>query len=192
MYFSEEQIRENYRKFPDEDIIRIAENDAAELNPIVLNILKEEIIRRELALKKFEEFQILDESLLNAYVKLIRNSICPNCSKSNALINVIKVRSSIGILHLAINIESEEIGCPKCLQSKINWAIIKNSTIGLLTFHHAIINIIYSINQKFLILKDEPTDALTDFVRRNYKLIYKLKEDENLLSKILELNFDNN
>ncbi len=53
MYFSEEQIRENYRKFPDEDIIRIAENDAAELNPIVLNILKEEIIRREVALKKF-------------------------------------------------------------------------------------------------------------------------------------------
>ena len=48
--FSVEDIRENYKRFPDAKIENIARNESKGLRKEVLSVLKDEIIRRQLNL----------------------------------------------------------------------------------------------------------------------------------------------
>ena len=87
--YSLEEIRENYKRFPNAKIEKIAKNESKGLRREVLKVLKDEIIRRELNLNliswvdtETKSFKGLERQNL---IEKIQNQNCPKCSEKSKL-----------------------------------------------------------------------------------------------------------
>ena len=85
-------IRDNYRNFPDWKIEKIASEEANSLRPEVLDILKAEIKRRNLKSNLINsvdsQTRELTESEFNEYCHILRNHPCPKCNSLDLRVNV--------------------------------------------------------------------------------------------------------
>tara|TARA_R110002049_G_scaffold154542_1_gene319111 strand:+ start:1067 stop:1675 length:609 start_codon:yes stop_codon:yes gene_type:complete len=87
--YSIEEIRDNYKHFPDAKIENIARNESKGLRREVLNVLKDEITRRQLNLSliswvdtETKSFEGLERKNL---IQKIQYQQCPKCLEKNKL-----------------------------------------------------------------------------------------------------------
>jgi hypothetical protein len=87
--YSIEDIRENYKRFPDAKIENIARNESKGLKREVLNVLKDEITRRQLNLSLISwvdaETKTFDGMERQNLMRCIQNQPCPKCANKNKL-----------------------------------------------------------------------------------------------------------
>src|ERR1700712_4394880 len=84
-------VRQNYQKMSDEEIIRIATNDAIGLTPEAQEVVLEEIKKRNLNSEIGNAVQAQNKSYtieeIDEYCELIRNLNCPVCGSSSSKLN---------------------------------------------------------------------------------------------------------
>lgn len=130
-----EEIRENYKNFYDEKIIKIARNESKGLRPDVLEVLKNEIIKRKLDLTlitwvEAESKQITDIEK-EEIVKTIKNLPCPNCHSTKQELRGYEINTVVSIIIDCIDTTETRFLCSQCGKKKKVTSIIKTLFLGL-------------------------------------------------------------
>ena len=149
------EIKENYARFSDEKLIRLATEDAASLRPEALEALKEILrdrcISEEIIRGIDAQLKDIDESSLEDYAEILRNLPCPMCNSSAEKLNatiVYKVKS-----FFLTYFEMEfKIACPKCLDELNRDAMFKSGLLGWWGLPWGIIRTVQSLigNKKMI------------------------------------------
>lgn len=169
-----EQIRNNYSKFDDFEIERIAKTEAGGIEPEVLEILIDEIKKRGLnnnLLKGIDAqtTEISEEELTKLLNKITILS-CPECGRKETPLVGTLVRKVRSYLVFTSYERKPLITCETCAATKRKNSIISNFLLGwwgiplgIINTPRAIISTLIDKNKK-----DEISDAiLTNFVLNN-------------------------
>ncbi|MFT4779956.1 MAG: hypothetical protein ACJAU0_001679 [Flavobacteriales bacterium] len=128
---------------PDWKIEHLAANEAALLPPEVQQILKEEIVKRNLNPQLSESVdrssRAISKEELNEYVDLIRNYPCPHCKRNSQPLNGTVIASAISYILFTSYDENVVIACPKCLEKSCNNATLKSALLGWWGYHQGLI-----------------------------------------------------
>jgi hypothetical protein len=127
-------IAEYYSKMRDQELIRVATQNAKGLRPEVFGIIENEIKKRNLnpdilkgALAQNKEYSI--EEIEN-YSKLLRDLPCPICGNTDEKLNgTISHTVKSFIIFTTYGTEAT-IACPNCLDKKNNNAMISTLLLG--------------------------------------------------------------
>jgi hypothetical protein len=124
------ELRKNYERLDDERIIRLASEEATELRPEALELLKQIIKERGLSPVVSEsidvQFEELDENKLESYCELLRRLPCPQCNAINERLNGNVVATVSGGYYF----ENLKIACPTCLDKAYSTANLKIALTG--------------------------------------------------------------
>jgi hypothetical protein len=126
--FSVEDIRENYKRFPDAKIENIARNESKGLRKEVLSVLKDEIIRRQLNLSliswidaETKSFEGLERKNL---IQKIQYQHCPKCLEKTKLFGF-ETHTVKSFLIGTSSSRDEQILCASCGKTaKLNAIVI--------------------------------------------------------------------
>jgi len=187
-----DDIRENYRSFEDYKIEKIATEDVTKLREGVIDILKEEIQRRNLpkSLIKGIDAQTkeLSEKEFDEYLSLIRNHTCPKCNSKTKKLNASIVGEVVSVVVFTNYTKKRKIACSNCLDELNNKAIGKSSILGWWGFPwgpiYTIKSIILNTKMKKKNHTSKPNELLQGFVLEN---IGYLEANKNNPEKITQL-----
>ncbi|GLB48549.1 hypothetical protein [Neptunitalea lumnitzerae] len=129
-----QEIRNNYQRFSNTKLLRIAENDAKELPDEVIEILKSEITRRKLGDHLIQAIDIvrkpITEEDYKAYYELLSKMPCPYCNSKTAKNNVTMVRKTTSAIIITHRTNKPKIGCSNCLDGLHRSANIHTFFLG--------------------------------------------------------------
>jgi hypothetical protein len=138
-----QQIRKNYSEFDDFKIEHLAKNEISSLDPEVVAILKEEIIKRGLDknLNKGIEAQTkkLTDSELNELKFKISKLSCPECGQINSPLIGTLIREVKSFIVFTYNKKTPFISCQICANNKRKNALITTVLLGWWGFPHGLI-----------------------------------------------------
>src|ERR671927_98540 len=84
-------VRENYQRLSDQELIRVATQDAVGLTPEAQEVIKEEIERRKLDTNIVKGVQAQNKSYtiqeIDNYCDIVRKLNCPSCGTSSTRLN---------------------------------------------------------------------------------------------------------
>ncbi|MES2478858.1 MAG: hypothetical protein V4561_07215 [Bacteroidota bacterium] len=129
-----DNIANYYSKMRDQELIRIATQDARGLRPEVYNIVEKEIKKRNLnpdllkgAIAQNKEYSIEE---LEKYAEKLRELQCPICGQIEQKLNGTIAHSIMSFLIFTTYKTEPFIACPDCLDKKNNNAIISSTLLG--------------------------------------------------------------
>ncbi|RZN84776.1 MAG: hypothetical protein EVB11_01615 [Winogradskyella sp.] len=186
-------IRDNYRNFPDWKIEKIASEEANSLRPEVLDILKAEIKRRNLKSNLINsvdsQTRELTESEFNEYCHILRNRPCPKCNSRTQKINATMVGRVISMLIMTNYEKSLKVACPNCLDEMHNNANLKSALLGWWGFPwgpiQTIRSFIYNSGMKEFNRTEKPNEVFTSFVVSNVGILEKAKTEPEKLTEFI-------
>jgi hypothetical protein len=128
-----DKIKDNYRNFPEEKILKLAMKESRGLLPEVLVILKEEIIIRNLDKSLISWIDAETKELTDYERQIIFSKIenvpCPSCKQDNRPLNGYKYNQVISIIIDFDKTIKKRILCRKC-GNKMRWKSIFISFIA--------------------------------------------------------------
>jgi len=129
-----DDLRKNYKRYSNDELIRIASTDASGLRPEAIQVMQEEIKSRGLSdeLVKGIEVQrkeITDAELLD-YCEVIRKQPCPVCNSSASRLNATLVGTVMSFILITNYQKKILVACPDCLDKANKNAIIKSALFG--------------------------------------------------------------
>lgn len=196
MSSSKEKVRERYRQMTDEQLLKIAQYEAADLNPTGLEILQEEIKRRELNpdLEKGIEAQIegITEEEFEELANLIRHSSCPVCGKKDWPLQSEVVTEIVSVIVFTNRKQNLVIACPDCLREISNAVFRKTLILGWWGLPMGIIRTGQAVIQRFR--SEERREELSQQGILEFSLASGgyLKANEDNPEAILQLLKENN
>jgi uncharacterized protein (UPF0212 family) len=127
MSYTIEEIRKNYEGFSNEKLMRIATEQAAHLTPEAVQVLKDELARRNLdneALARAIETQAkqLSDEDLEVYIARIERLPCPICGATDKKLNLVSVFTVKSFVLFTRQEGRNVIACPDCLVATIEKA----------------------------------------------------------------------
>lgn len=134
MGLSLDEIKANYQNYPDYKIVDIAQYKAGSLKEGVIEILKDEILTRNLDNSLIAaidmQMQPLDEEVLVNIVLKIKQLACPQCSDVTHELEAAQLVAIYGV-----GIESVELGrvfiaCPTCIEAEKKKVLRQNLLLG--------------------------------------------------------------
>jgi len=177
-------IRKHYSTLTDEKIRSLVGKDLLTLTPDGLQVLKEEVVKRDLPLLKSIDDAFKQEELINQLIldkcNEIRDLPCPICNSNEYKLNAIQLTTVTSLL--ATNVKKQlHIGCNNCLMELKQSAEDKTSLLGWWGFWGLFetskalrINDIGAEELKL----DRPSSALTTYVS-------ELIEEKTLIARSL-------
>jgi hypothetical protein len=187
-----EELRKNYERFDDSKLIRLATEEASELRPEAVELLKQIIKERGLSediLKGIDvQIQEIDNEKLLEYSELLRGLPCPVCQSTNEKLNATMTGTVISFIILT-NYEKElKIACPNCLDKANNKAITKSALLGWWGFPWGLIRTTQALLFNDKMKKQNrlfgPNDLLKGFVLER---IGRLEASRNNPSELQEI-----
>jgi len=162
-----EELRKNYERLDDARIIRLASEEASELRPEALELLKQIIKERRLSPVVNEaievQFKEIDEKTLLTYCDLLRKLPCPVCNSINERLNA----NIVATMASGYYFENVQIACPPCLDKAYVKANLNATLFGWWRIW-GILNIprVLAFNRRMKKLNHIPeaSDALREFV----------------------------
>jgi hypothetical protein len=193
MAYSEAALKENYRKFSDEKLMRLAAEDAAKLRPEALALLQEELETRglaEVAQKEIAaQFRVLSEAEIKDYCALIQATPCPICHSATKPLNATVTNQVSSFIFLTTWKEKLTIACPSCLDKLIESATSHSIIVGWWGIPWGIIRTVKAINSNRRMAKNHhvpyPNALLKAFVVDNVRILDEVKGDVNALYALL-------
>lgn len=144
MAISTDQIRERYQAMTDEQLMKIANYEAADLNENGLAMLREEIQIRKLnpTLESAIQSQVhgIDEAELPALYEKVITCPCPQCGEDGELLESAIATEIASVLFFSNKREAFLIACPNCLAEMVNKAYKKTLLLGWWGIPSGIIN----------------------------------------------------
>lgn len=127
-------LRKNYERFSDEKLIRIATEEATDLRPEALALLREIIQERGLSEDIHRgieaQFEEVDYLTLYKYAELLRGLPCPLCGSEKEKLNATIIGTVISIIYATEYRKELKIACPDCLDKANNQAMLKSALLG--------------------------------------------------------------
>jgi hypothetical protein len=164
-----EELRKNYERLDDARIIRLASEEATELRPEALELLKQIIKERGLSPvvgKAIEvQFKEIDERTLLGYCELLRLLPCPACKSVNEKLNGNIIATVSGGYYF----ENVKIACPTCLDraySRSNLSIALSGWWRLPGLYNTPRALIFNKKMKKFDHIEEPSGSLRLFVAK--------------------------
>jgi hypothetical protein len=186
-------IRETYRKMTNQQLVNAATHDAKGLTEEAQQIIKEELMHRNLdaSLLKSVDAQNQDYSLqdVDNYCYLIQKLDCPVCGKKYDTLNATVTMDVMSYIIFTQHKKKLKIACSECLNKANNKATLKSVLFGWWGLPHGIIKTIQaiSVNQKSkkANASSEPNKFLRSFVQSNIGLIELYKDNKEKLQTII-------
>lgn len=129
-----EAIRKHYSTLTDTKIRDLAERDVLNLTPEGLQVLKEEVIKRNLPLLRSIDDAFSRQEQINQLIldkcNQIRDLPCPICNSEEYKLNGIKLSTVVSFITLTQHKEQVHIGCYNCLIELKRKAEDKTSLLG--------------------------------------------------------------
>lgn len=186
-----EDIRENYKNFYDEKIIQIAQNESKGLRPEVLEILKDEIIKRNLDRTliiwvETESKPITDyekETLKN----IIENLPCPTCQGTERILRGYEINTVVSILISSIDTSETKFLCKECGNKKKTISILKTLFLCLWSRRGILLTPITLIKDLFNLFfaKKISNRIFDEFIETNIGLIRLRGKTKEVLNNLI-------
>lgn len=186
-------IAERYSKKTDSEIIYAATQNATGLRPGVLEIIEDEIKKRNLDLNILEgaraqnrEYSLAEITELS---QKIRNLPCPLCGSKTLKLNGTVMHTVKSFILFSSFRKEPIIACPDCLDKKNQESITSTVLLGWWGFPWGIIKtpiyIYYNIKAKKENRNTEPNEILLGFILQNIGQIETYKNDTEKLKQII-------
>lgn len=194
MAVSESKLRENYRRLPDDKLLRIATEDAAKLRPEALTLLREELRTRGLAAKAERaiaaQFRVLSADEVMEYCALLRALPCPVCHSSTQLLNATMTSKVLSFVVMTTEKKQFFVACPRCLDKLSRDADIYTASLGWWGFPGGVISTVRALlfNRKMAKMHHwvRPNDLLQSFVVQNISRIEAGLDDPDSLQLLIK------
>lgn len=165
-------LRNNYSRFSDDKIFKLAKEELFQLNEEAVIVLKEEVIKRQLPLieliKNNLSYQENINALIDGHSDYVRNLPCPICGSEEYLLNAVVVSSVTSYIVFTRHAKDFHIGCPPCLTQKKNSAEGITLAFGWWGFPFGIIETFSGISRNTaaqnIINSGEMSEHLTNLV----------------------------
>jgi len=192
--FDLKDIADYYSKKTDSEIIYIATENARGLRPGVLEIIENEIIKRNLnpnildGAKAQNRQYTLDE--ITEITQRIRSLPCPMCGNKTAKLNGTVMHTVKSFIVFSTFRKEPIIACPDCLDKKNQESIFSTALLGWWGFPSGFLKtpfyIYYNIKAKKQNRISEPNETLLGFTLQNIGEIETYKEDTEKLKRIIK------
>jgi hypothetical protein len=186
-------VEEMYRSMSDEELIRVATQDAYGLTPEAMEVVKNEIARRNLdsGISKGVEAQnkTYSKEELSPYCELVSNLPCPTCSSNAEKLNGTIAYEVMSFIVFTQYKKKLKIACPYCLDKANNIALAKSAILGWWGIPWGFIKTIQAIavntqNRKTN-HQDTPNDFLLAFVLNNIGQLEAYKNEPKKIEELL-------
>jgi hypothetical protein len=182
------ELRKNYERLDDARIIRLASEEASELRPEALELLKQIIKERKLSPVVSNAINVqvkeIDEKTLSAYCDLLRRLPCPVCNSINEKLNA----NIIASLASGYYFSEVQIACPSCLDKAYGKANLNAALFGWWRIL-GIINMprVFAFNRRIKKLNHIPeaSNALKEFVLKRAGRIELYRNNSEELTDII-------
>lgn len=182
---TKEELAQSYQTFSDAKIIQLAKQESGKLRPEAAEILREEILRRNLDKNLLEwialETHFFTASEINLLKEKIKSSKCTRCQGTDEV-------SGFHLHYLSLfgtSFNADLIFCKTCQKSLKKKALIKSLTLGWISTNLFrvpifIIEKIFSVFSK----NNENEKIINDFLTKNTGFIrkYGFEEIEKLIT----------
>lgn len=193
MAVSEAALKENYRRFSDEKLMRIASEDATKLRPEALALLKEELGTRglaDVAEKSIQaQLRVASAAEITEYCGLLQVQPCPLCYSSAQALNATLVSKALSMLVLTIQEKKFAIACPTCLDKLHRDASNISVLLGWWGFPWGVVRTLQTLssNRKMAKINHEssPSDLLKAFVASNLGRIEAVRNSPEGLQALI-------
>lgn len=187
-------IAENYSKKTDSELIHIATEKAQGLRPGVLEIIENELKKRNLSLNILEgakaqnrEYSLAEITELS---QKLRSLPCPMCGNKTAILNGTVMHTVKSFIIFSTFRKEPIIACPDCLDKKNQESIFSTALLGWWGFPSGFLKtpfyIYYNIKSKKQNRIAEPNETLLSFTLENIGQIETYKEDPEKLKQIIK------
>lgn len=191
-----EFVRENYRKMTDDELVRIATEDAAGLTSEAQEVVKEEIIKRGLYTNIIEGVQAQNRgdsiAEIDGYCEMVRDLDCPICGTSDVRLNGTLISEVMSFIIFTHSVKKLKIACPDCLDKANDRALAVSAALGRWGIPWGIIRTIGAIGQNIKSKKtnrlDEPNNYLRNFILARVGQVETYKGDKAKLQEIISEN----
>jgi hypothetical protein len=187
-------IAKNYSKKTDSELIHIATQKASGLRPGVIEIIEDELKKRNLNLNILDgvkaqnkEYSIEEITELS---KKLRDLPCPLCGNKTSKLNGTVMHTVKSFVLFSTFRQEPIIGCPDCLDKKNQESITSTAILGWWGFPSGLLktplyiyNNIKSKKQNRIL---EPNETLLSFTLENIGQIESYKDDVEKLKKIIK------
>jgi len=189
-----EELRKNYERYSDDQLIRIATTDASGLFPEAIQILREEIKRRGISENLLNGINIqrkeISELELLEYCEILRTQPCPVCGSGSSKLNATLVANVLSFVVMTNYEKKLLVACPDCLLKANRNAMIKSALFGWWGIPWGIVRTIQSLilnnkmsNQTRL---TEPNDLFKGFVIGQVGTIEAYKTNNERLQSLIK------
>src|SRR5262245_25062219 len=129
-----EFIRESYAKRSNQELQRIISQDAHGLTPEAVEVIKEELARRNMdptlvnivaAQNKTYTREEIDE-----FCRIIESLPCPKCKTTSSPITAIVIYRAMSFIYITHYRKKLAIGCPQCLRTDNNADLALTVALG--------------------------------------------------------------
>lgn len=186
-------VRENYQRMSDDELVRIATQDAAGLTPEAQEVIREEIEKRKLDTNIIKGVQAQNKSYteeeIDEYCNLARNLSCPKCGSNSENLNGTMTSDVMSFIIFTYYERKLKVACPDCLDEANNNALIKTIILGWWGIPWGFIRTIqaigHNIKSKRTNRLETPNDHLRSFVLSNIGQFETYKKDNEKLQQII-------
>lgn len=187
-------IAENYSKKTDSELIHIATKKAQGLRPGVVEIIENEIKKRNLNPNILEGAKAQNREYSLAEIKELSQKLrtlpCPLCGSKTSKLNGTVMHTAKSFIFFSTFRKEPIIGCPDCLDKKNQDSIISTALLGWWGIPWGILKtpfyIYNNIKEKKHNHIPEPNVTLLDFTFSNIGQIETYKEDKEKLKQIIK------
>ena len=191
-----QQLRKNYERFDNDELTRLASEEAVGLRPEALDLLKQIIKERGLpdtVLKSIDvQFQNAYEKELSLveYANILRSLPCPVCGGESEKLNLTVAHTVISYIVMTSSKKEIVIACPDCLDKKNDDAIFKTAVLGWWGFPWGFFRTPRALWLNWSMKKgnrvEEANNHFTAFVAERAGRIKAIKNDPERLSLMIK------
>lgn len=178
-----EKIKKEFSHYSDSKIENLSVFKVKMIEPEVVQVLKNEIIKRKLSLKLIEaidlQFFPISEDVFSEYLELVRSLQCCHCGSRKGKLRGTYLRRVRSFLFFSLTDNTPIITCEECGDKKWREAIVVTSLFGWWGFPSGIFNTPDALLNSFSDRKDKEAISqaiLSQFVSDNIGFL-KLKKD---------------
>jgi hypothetical protein len=186
-------VREHYQRMTDDELVRIATQDAGGLTPEAQEIVQEEIEKRKLDANIIKGVHAQNKTYtieeIDKYCDMVRQLNCPACGTSAAKLNGTMTSEVMSFILFTQYKKKLKVACPPCLDKANNHALAKTALLGWWGIPWGVIRTIQAIGNNIKNKNtnhlDTPNDHLRNFILSRVGLFETYKENKEKLQQII-------
>ena len=187
-------VQERYQRMPDDQLIRIATQEAYGLTPEAINVVKAEIQKRGLDSNIASGVDAQNKTYTTEEVDLYCNIIsilsCPLCGKKTERLNGTMIVEVMSFVIFTSYDKKIRVACPQCLDNLNNRAMRKSAIFGWWGLPWGFIRtpqaIRLNLDSKSTNHLNGPNEYLREFTISVIGEIETYKDNEDKLDEILK------